>query len=81
MKCIRCGTEMKEEDRCCLRCGTLNYTHPLNTDYIQKYGDKKEYKEVNTFGFKKRNARRKKLFAFFLFVIIGFLIGIFFLLK
>ena len=44
MKCIRCGTEMKEEDRCCLRCGTLNYTHPLNSDYIQKYGDKKEYK-------------------------------------
>ena len=26
MKCIRCGTEMKEEDRCCLRCGREGLT-------------------------------------------------------
>lgn len=81
MKCPRCGMELNEDDRCCLRCGTLNYNNPLNSEYIKKYGDRKEYKEVNTFGFKKRNERRKKLFIFFLFLILGITICVIFFLK
>ncbi len=47
MKCVRCGSEMKETDRACLKCGTINYNHPLNADYARKYGDKSEKIKAN----------------------------------
>lgn len=66
MKCPRCGNEMKEEERCCLRCGELNYSNPLNKNYLKKYGDKKKLFKENSFIFKRRNNKRK----FILIVVI-----------
>ena len=37
MKCVRCGSEMKEVDRCCLKCGAINYKHPLNEKFAKEY--------------------------------------------
>ena len=47
MKCVRCGSEMKETDRACLKCGTINYNHPLNADYARKYGNTDEKRKAN----------------------------------
>lgn len=80
MKCLKCGSVMKESDRCCLKCGAINYLNPLNADYVKKYGDRHEYKEATTFDFKKRNSRRKKLLflgVILLIIIIVLLISYF----
>lgn len=61
MKCPKCGHEMKEDERCCLRCGELNYSNPMNKDYLKRYGDKRKFIKENSFIFKKRNNRRKLL--------------------
>lgn len=82
MKCPRCGNEMKEEERCCLRCGELNYSNPLNKGYLKKYGDKKKLFKENTFIFKKRNNRRKVLLVIAILLFIGIVFGIvYFILK
>lgn len=47
MKCVRCGSEMKEGDRCCLKCGALNYSHPQNSDFIKEYAPKGEVIKAN----------------------------------
>lgn len=47
MKCVRCGSEIKEEDRCCLKCGALNYNHPQNSNFIKEYAPKGEVIKAN----------------------------------
>ncbi len=71
MKCPKCGNEMKEEERCCLRCGELNYSNPLNKNYLKKYGDRKKLFKENSFIFKKRNNRRKILMVIAILSFIG----------
>ena len=46
MKCIRCGSEMSDDARSCMRCGALNYSNPENANYIKKYADKEERKKA-----------------------------------
>lgn len=54
MKCIRCGSEIKEEDRCCLKCGAINYNHPLNTKFASEYAPKSELLKSNSDLLKKK---------------------------
>lgn len=28
--CDRCGAEMKKNQRCCIKCGNINYSNPEN---------------------------------------------------
>lgn len=37
--CPKCGAEMKSSQRCCMKCGHLNYDHPDNQS-IKQYADK-----------------------------------------
>ena len=37
--CSKCGAEMKLSSRYCMKCGNLNYDHPLNVsmrDYVKE---------------------------------------------
>ncbi len=79
MKCIRCGSEMKDDDRCCLRCGAINYNNPLNSDYIKKYADKKEYNDATSFIFKKRAIKRRRLKILLIVIFILIIFGIIYL--
>jgi len=47
MKCVRCGSKIKEEDRCCLKCGAINYNHPLNEKFASDYALKSEVLKSN----------------------------------
>lgn len=47
MRCIRCGSEMKDEERCCLKCGALNYSHPANSKFVKEYAPKGEVIKAN----------------------------------
>lgn len=43
--CSKCGAEMKMSSRYCMKCGTLNYNHPLNVsmkEYVVEDNDVKE---------------------------------------
>lgn len=46
MKCVRCGSEMKDGDRCCLKCGAINYHNKLNNSFIEKYADRGEVRRA-----------------------------------
>ena len=43
--CSRCGSEMKESARYCMKCGNLNYNHEANAS-MKKYMNKEENKYV-----------------------------------
>lgn len=74
MKCVRCGSEIKETDRCCLKCGAINYNHPQNKEFVENYAPEVEIEKANTsFSRKKRNLW-KILLAIFLVIIIILLI-------
>ena len=47
MKCVRCGSEIKETDRACIKCGAINYNNPANESYARKYGDRNEKAMAN----------------------------------
>ena len=81
MKCPKCGNEMKEEERCCLRCGELNYSNPMNKDYLKRYGDKRKLIKENSFIFKKRNNRRKLALVSGLIIFIIIILIIMYLIK
>ncbi len=36
--CSRCGSEMKKSQRCCMKCGNINYNHPENASML-KFAD------------------------------------------
>ncbi len=36
--CSRCGAEMKKSQRCCIKCGNINYSHPDNASML-KFSD------------------------------------------
>lgn len=36
--CSRCGAEMKKSQRCCIKCGNINYNHPDNASML-KFAD------------------------------------------
>ncbi len=33
--CSRCGAEMKKSQRCCIKCGNINYSHPDNASMLK----------------------------------------------
>lgn len=33
--CSRCGAEMKKSQRCCMKCGNINYSHPENAAMLK----------------------------------------------
>lgn len=33
--CSRCGAEMKKNQRCCIKCGNINYSHPDNASMLK----------------------------------------------
>ena len=45
MNCVKCGAEMKENFRCCLRCGALNPYHPDNQSTLA-FLNNKDVKEL-----------------------------------
>ena len=46
MNCIKCGVEMKENFRCCLRCVALNPYHSANQSTIA-FLNNKDVKELS----------------------------------
>lgn len=46
--CPRCGAEMKNTMRCCMKCGALNYDHPDN-ESMKKYSKDQKNVEKNVF--------------------------------
>ena len=71
MKCVRCGSEMKETDRCCLKCGAINYNNPQNENFAQKYASKSEMIKANpNLLNKKQNILKLVLVAVIIIVII-----------
>lgn len=40
MFCTRCGSKIRKEDRCCLKCGAINIEHPDNQGFIKRTGYK-----------------------------------------
>lgn len=46
MFCPRCGSEMKPEQRYCMKCGALNYEHPDNQK-MKKYLTQEEFEQAN----------------------------------
>ena len=46
MVCPRCGAEMKDDQRYCMRCGALNYNHPDNQQ-MKQYITKDELNKAN----------------------------------
>lgn len=47
MQCIKCGSLMRETDRCCMNCGALNMINPEN-NYMKPLVTKVEKKMKNT---------------------------------
>ena len=33
--CSACGAKMKKSQRCCMKCGQLNYSHPENASMLK----------------------------------------------
>ena len=75
MKCVRCGAELKDTDRVCIRCGTVNYNNQENESYVRKYGDTNEIKATNP-GYmnKKIGLFSKILLAIMIVIIIAIII-------
>lgn len=69
MKCVRCGSEMNETDRCCLKCGAINYNNPLNKQFVENYAPEKEMEKANPSLSKKKNNILKILLT------IGIILG------
>ena len=42
--CDVCGAEMNASQRCCIKCGALNYNHPANAS-MRKYAPSERQKE------------------------------------
>ncbi len=51
--CSRCGAEMKQSARYCMKCGNLNYDHPDNAKF-QKYQNKKQEQGTYEVGSKQK---------------------------
>lgn len=72
MKCPNCGSDMKEEDRACIKCGAVNPYNPLNKEFIDKYGTKKQKKLSK---FNKPGKRHSKALIFIILLIIILIIA------
>lgn len=71
MKCVRCGSEMKEVDRCCLKCGAINYKHPLNEKFAKEYALQSEIIKANP---KLLKGNVKILYLLIFLLLIGIII-------
>lgn len=49
--CSRCGSEMKNTSRCCMKCGNINPDHPSNKNVVKYFKDD----QSDNIGFNKGN--------------------------